>query len=97
MTDKFLEGTLDFIIRKTALEKKTETLVWYVVLALANERFQMAGIGGFIDVLQRGLDGAFGQLQGTQSSLDFESSPSLVFHLVMDVGMAETSVIQKVI
>ena len=38
----------------------------------------------------------FGQIKGTQARLDFESSPRLIFNLVMHIRTAETGVVQEV-
>jgi hypothetical protein len=79
------------------LQKETETFVFGVGAALLNEFAKIGEIGGVIEVFYCLSDLGFGQLECTESGLDLKASPALVFHFIMDVGVAETGIVEEVL
>ena len=88
-------GMSDLFIRKTPLKKKTVEFVRRITTPLADERTEIGGIGLLIYGLHGIMDGGGRQLEGLQSGFNLPAPPPLVLHFVMDVGTAETTIVQK--
>jgi hypothetical protein len=78
------------------LEEEAETFVFGVEAALLNELAEVGEIAFFLDGIERFGYFGLGQLECAETCLDLHPPPSLVFHLVMYVRIAETGVIQEV-